>query len=156
MKFKIKLLQKITHFLLGLFVIGIISMQYNIVESNSIKGHLIGYLLPLILVFNLMLLLSMYKEKLYLKMTLNSLNSTILTIISFFVFLLFIKIELIDPLLVYVFIYLVFPYIILLLFLITLFTLRRFEEKLIRNFLIKSIQWLLFLIFGILLNKFAF
>lgn len=155
MKYIINHLQKIYFILISLFIIGIIFIQFNIVELNSIIGHLIGYLLPLIFILNLIHLFSLFKEKLYNKITNNSITITILSIISFFIFILLTKLELINPLLGYVFIYLVFPNMILV-FLISLLILYIGDKKIIRSLLKKSFIWLLILIIGILLNKYTF
>ncbi len=155
MKYIINHLQKIYFILFSLFIIGIIFIQFNIVELNSIIGHLIGYLLPSILILNLIHLFSLCKEKLYNKITNNSLKTTIFSIISFFIFLLLTKLELINPLLGYVFIYLVFPNM-LLVFLISLLILYRDDKIIIRNLLKKSFIWFLILIIGIILNKYIF
>jgi len=156
MKYIIKHLKKTNFILFSLFVIGIIFIQFNIVELNSIIGHLIGYLLPLILILNLIHLFLLCKNKLYNRIINNSLTTTISSIISFFIFLLLTKLKLINPLLGYVFIYLVFPNMILV-FLISMLTLYRSERRIIiLNHFKKSFIWLLILIIGIILNKYAF
>jgi hypothetical protein len=155
MKYIIYHLQKIYFTLFSLFIIGIIFIQINIVELNSIMGHLIGYLLPLILILNLIHLFSLWKEKLYKKITKNSLTITIFSTIGLFTFLLLTKLELINPLLGHVFIYLVFPNMILV-FLISLLILYRGDKKITRNLLKKSFIWLLILIIGLILNKYTF
>lgn len=155
MKYIINHLQKIYFTLFSLFIIGIIFIQFNIVELNSIIGHLIGYLLPLILILNLIHLFLLFKEKLYNRIANNSLTITMFSIISFFIFLVLTKLELINPLLGYVFIYLVFPNMILV-FLISLLILYRVDKKIIRSLLKKSFIWLLILIIGIILYKYTF
>jgi hypothetical protein len=155
MKYIIHHLQKIYFILFSLFIIGIIFIQFNIVELNSIIGHLLGYLLPLILILNLIHLFSLWKEKLYNKITNNSLITTIFSIISLFIFIILTKLELINPLIVYVFIYLVLPNMILV-FLISLLILYRGDKKITRIFFKKSFIWLLILIIGLILNKYTF
>lgn len=155
MKYIIHHLQKIYFILFSLFIIGIIFIQFNIIEPSSILGELTGFLLPLIMILNLIHLFSLCKEKLYNKITNNSLITTIFSIISLFIFLILTKLELINPLIVYVFIYLVLPNMILV-FLISLLILYRGDKKIIRSLLKKSFIWLLILIIGIILNKYTF
>ena len=155
MKYIIHHLQKIYFILFSLFIIGIIFIQFNIIEPSSILGELTGFLLPLIMILNLIHLFSLCKEKLYNKITNNSLITTIFSIISLFIFLILTKSELINPLIVYVFIYLVLPNMILV-FLISLLILYRGDKKIIRSLLKKSFIWLLILIIGIILNKYTF
>jgi hypothetical protein len=155
MKYIIHHLQKIYFILFSLFIIGIIFIQFNIIEPSSILGELTGFLLPLIMILNLIHLFSLCAEKLYNKITNNSLITTIFSIISLFIFLILTKLELINPLIVYVFIYLVLPNMILV-FLISLLILYRGDKKIIRSLLKKSFIWLLILIIGIILNKYTF
>ena len=155
MKYIIHHLQKIYFILFSLFIIGIIFIQFNIIEPSSILGELTGFLLPLIMILNLIHLFSLCKEKLYNKITNNSLITTIFSTISLFIFLILTKSELINPLIVYVFIYLVLPNMILV-FLISLLILYRGDKKIIRSLLKKSFIWLLILIIGIILNKYTF
>jgi hypothetical protein len=155
MKYIIHHLQKIYFILFSLFIIGIIFIQFNIIEPSSILGELTGFLLPLIMILNLIHLFSLCKEKLYNKITNNSLITTIFSTISLFIFLILTKLELINPLIVYVFIYLVLPNMILV-FLISLLILYRGDKKIIRSLLKKSFIWLLILIIGIILNKYTF
>jgi hypothetical protein len=155
MKYIIHQLQKIYFILFSLFIIGIIFIQFNIIEPSSILGELTVFLLPLIMILNLIHLFSLCKEKLYNKITNNSLITTIFSTISLFIFLILTKLELINPLIVYVFIYLVLPNMILV-FLISLLILYRGDKKIIRSLLKKSFIWLLILIIGIILNKYTF
>jgi len=156
MKYIINNLQKIYFILFSLFILGIIFVQFNIVEISSVIGHLIGYLLPLIMLINLIQLFLLCREKIYNKISKNSLTTTIFSVISFFIFLILTKLKLINPLLGYVFVYLVFPNMILI-FLISLIILRRYKKNIIvRNHLKKSLIWLLILIIGIILNKYKF
>lgn len=155
MKYIIHHLQKIYFILFSLFIIGIIFIQFNIIEPSSILGELTGFLLPLIMILNLIHLFSLCKEKLYNKITNNSLITTIFSTISLFIFLILTKLELINPLIVYVFIYLVLPNMILV-FLISLLILYRGDKKIIRSLLKKSFIWLLILIIGLILNKYTF
>jgi hypothetical protein len=156
MKYIINHLQKIYFILFSLFTIGIIFIQFNIIELNSIIGHLIGYLLPSILILNLIHLFLICKKKLYTKIITNSLTTTISSVISFFIFLFLTKLKLINPLLGYVFIYLVFPNMILV-FLISILILYRGNKKIIiKNHFKKSFIWLLILIIGLILNKYIF
>jgi hypothetical protein len=155
MKYIIHHLQKIYFILFSLFIIGIIFIQFNIIEPSSILGELTGFLLPLIMILNLIHLFSLCKEKLYNKITNNSLITTIFSTISLFIFLILTKLELINPLIVYVFIYLVLPNMILV-FLISLLILYRGDKKITRNLLKKSFIWLLILIIGLILNKYTF
>jgi hypothetical protein len=156
MKYIINNLQKIYFILFSLFILGIIFVQFNIVEISSVIGHLIGYLLPLIMLINLIQLFLLCREKIYNKISKNSLTATIFSVISFFIFLILTKLKLINPLLGYVFVYLVFPNMILI-FLISLIILHRDKKNIIfRNHLKKSFVWLLILIIGIILNKYKF
>jgi hypothetical protein len=136
MKYIIHQLQKIYFILFSLFIIGIIFIQFNIIEPSSILGELTVFLLPLIMILNLIHLFSLCKEKLYNKITNNSLITTIFSTISLFIFLILTKLELINPLIVYVFIYLVLPNMILV-FLISLLILYRGDKKIIRSLLKK-------------------
>jgi|SaaInlStandDraft_1057018.scaffolds.fasta_scaffold17426_5 hypothetical protein len=146
MKYIINNLQKIYFILFSLFILGIIFVQFNIVEISSVIGHLI----PLIMLINLIQLFLLCRDKIYNKISKNSLTATIFSVISFFIFLILTKLKLINPLLGYVFVYLVFPNMIL------IFLSRDKKNIIVRNHLKKSFIWLLILIIGIILNKYKF
>lgn len=148
-----KTLSKIILACLIFFIIGVILILLGLVKIESILGYFIGYLLPLILGLNVINLILIAKKDEYFILKKNVVTTTKLCVITCLLYLLFLFLNIANPMYSYVFLYLIFPYIFIILLGYILFLIKKNQLKRFKNVFKTVLLWLLLLVLGFVLAK---
>ena len=129
-----------------LFVIGLVLIQFDIINSGSVLGHLIGYILPVTLIVNSIFVFFLIREKEFKKVENNIINTLKISVISCLIFISLVRFEFVNSILGYVYLYVIFPYTALIFLIFSLILIKQQEISILKKMAIKFIIWIIILI----------
>lgn len=149
-----KTLSKIILSCLIFFIIGMLLILLKILKLESFLGYFIGYLLPLILVLNVIKMILIAKNKQYFLLKKNIITTIKLSVIACLLHLLLLFLNIANPMYSYVFLYLIFPYVVIILMGYIFFLVKEGQLKRFKNVFNTILFWLLILVLSFILYNF--
>lgn len=130
-----------TYFILG---------EFHLLDTYPFLGFIVWYvLMPLTLLLYFILILFLGKKKEYKMIERKIIELFQLTVISFFVFLVLVRIEFIHPLLGYAYVYAIFPCVLFLYICSILVFIRKKEVEILKKSFFHFLLWFFILLIGV-------